>query len=86
MTEYVDTVAGEIAAAAWHEVNKGDETTKAAVRFLDEATRKIEEAETALKNAAEKLENTGNSDRITSLVYDAEQLEIYTRLERGTLI
>lgn len=85
MTEYVDTVAGEVAAAAWHEANKEDATTKAAVGFLDEAIRKIEEAETALKNAAEQLENTGDGDRIGSLNYDLEQLEISVRQQKGRL-
>lgn len=85
MTEYVDTVAGEVAAAAWHEVNKEDNTTKSAVGFLDEAIRKIEEAETALKNAAELLENTGDGDRIGSLNYDLEQLEISVRQQKGRL-
>lgn len=85
MTEYVDTVASEVAAAAWHEVNKEDKTTKSAVGFLDEAIRKIEEAETALKNAAELLENTGDGDRIGSLNYDLEQLEISVRQQKGRL-
>lgn len=69
---------------AWHELNKEDQHSKAAVEFLRLAVQALEEVESYLQSAAEAVEDTPETDRILSLNMDAEELEcnIRTQMER----
>ena len=69
---------------AWHELNKEDPHSKAAVEFMRQAVQALEQAEAYLQKAADQVEDTPETDRILSLNMDAEELEcnIRTQIER----
>ena len=85
MTEIVDTIAGEIAAREWHEVNKEDATTKEAIEHLDKALLHVGRLYRDLEDAARLVENTGVGDRLASLTFDVDAVETTIKQLRGRL-
>lgn len=75
----LDAVKDAIDSAAWHELNKEDPATKDAVESLRIAIGAIVGVENVLTDAAEKVDNTPEYDRISSLRLDLENLECEIR-------
>lgn len=71
----LDAVKDAIDTSAWHELNKEDPNTKEAIEKIRVAIGEIELVERLLTDAAYKVENTPEFDRIESLRYDLENLE-----------
>lgn len=75
----LDAVKDAIDTAAWHELNKEDPATKEAIEALRVAIGAIVGVEDVLTDAAEKVDNTPEYDRISSLRLDLENLECEIR-------
>ena len=71
----LDAMKATADMAAWHELNKEDPKAKEAVEKMCIGIREIELVERLLTDAAYKVENTPEFDRITSLRQDLESLE-----------
>lgn len=75
----LDAVKDAIDTSAWHELNKEDPATKEALDLIRNAISEIENAERYLNEAANKVENTPEFDRIESLRYTLEDIECDVR-------
>lgn len=75
----LDAVKDAIDTSAWHELNKEDPATKEALDLIRNAISEIENAERYLNEAANKVDNTPEHDRIESLRYGLEDLECEIR-------
>ena len=68
-------------AKAWEDLNKEDPHAKAAVELLTMAAQLIEKVECLVRDAAEEVEDTPETDRVASLNIDAEELEVAVRMQ-----
>ena len=68
-------------ARIWEELNKTDPKVESAVGHLRRAVAAFKEAERHLREAAELVEHTPETDRIASLNMDTEDLEVDIRMQ-----
>ena len=68
-------------ADAWEKANSTDTHIDSAVSLCERAARLLEEAETALLDAADEIEHLPETDRLISLMRDTETLECALKAE-----
>lgn len=64
---------------AWSEENKKDPQAQKAVELLTKAVKGLEEVEKLIRDAAEQINYTSETYRVSSLANEAEELEMSVR-------
>ena len=82
----LDAMQGAEDRRVWEALNKEDPNAQAAAELLKKAIKSLEEAESYLRESADKVDATPESLRIDSLERGVEDMEIAIRMQTERMV